>query len=114
MNGESRIRRVPWLLAAVLLLVAVVLTQEPGLWGPPQSAQALENPIEARNQMISELEKINQKLDQLINLMQSGKVKVVVSNAEELKAEAAPAARGPAEKPDAAQPNVVILRDGGR
>ncbi|MCG3179278.1 MAG: hypothetical protein BIFFINMI_01612 [Phycisphaerae bacterium] len=109
------VRKRNWMLAALLLAVAGVLVQERMfLPGPPQ-AQALY-PADDRASMIDQLKLMNQKLDTLISIMQSGKVKVVVANAEELKA--APSGAGVQAQPAPGQaapdnePRVIIRRKG--
>jgi hypothetical protein len=110
--SEQAFKRGSWLLAAIGLAVAAALmTRDASILPSPREAQALENPIESRQTMVQELKQINQKLDRLIQLFESGKVKVVVGNAEELKTGLAPPpAPKPAEKKDGEQPNIIIRK----
>lgn len=103
--------RAAFLLGALTLLVAVVLLEHPSILPGPRSADALENPVESRQQMVTELQQLNQKMDRLLQLFESGKVKVVVANADELKADAAPAV-APAEKNNGVENKIVIKRKG--
>ncbi|MDD4889853.1 MAG: hypothetical protein PHU85_07960 [Phycisphaerae bacterium] len=91
-------KRAHWLLLAILGLLSITAMEQSSIFSP-RPAAALDNPIEARQETIAELKKVNEKLDRLISIFESGKVKVTVSNAEELrgtapgvKREAAPVA----------------------
>ncbi len=102
-----------WLLAAVLLLSAAAWLDSRQMLPAGRQALALENPIEDRKEMIGLLQGVNARLDRLISLLESGKVKMVVGNAEELKgALAVPAARDGGAKPDVVEPKIVIKRKG--
>jgi plasmid stabilization system protein ParE len=102
-----------WILGAVALLVIVALLRSESVLPGPRQAQALDNSAETRLKMLAEMRQINQKMDRLIGLFESGKVKVVVSNAEELRA--APAVQAvPAARPDDGDNDkkIIIRRKG--
>ena len=85
MNAARKpLSRACWLAGAVGLLLAMAALDR---LAPltPRPAQALENPIEDRQSMVNELRGINEKLDRLITLLDSGKVKVIVANADEVR-----------------------------
>lgn len=90
---EQAIKRAHWLLIAIGVLLAITALEQSSVWSP-RPALGLENPIEARQEMVTELKKVNDRLDRLIGIFESGKVKVTVANAEELRTAgaAAPAA----------------------
>jgi hypothetical protein len=70
----------------------------------PRPAQALENPADDRQSMLSELHGINEKLDRLIGLLDGGKVKVIVGNAEEVRGAAPPGSRADGERARGGEP----------
>lgn len=74
------------LLAVVIALQSLVLI---GQWtGGPQLASAVAqvpDPANRQMQMIDELKSINSKMDQLIGILQDGKLQVKVSNPDDNK-----------------------------
>lgn len=77
------------LLAVVIVLQALILAT---LWfgGPLQSAQAqIPDAGAQRDQLIDQAKQTNAKLDQLIGILQSGKLQVIVGKPDDTK-DAAP------------------------
>jgi hypothetical protein len=74
----------PRLLTAVLVLQGLTLV---GLWtGQPSAGDAraaIPDPGAQREAMVAELKVTNEKLDRLVSLLESGKLKVVVENEDE-------------------------------
>ena len=97
-----------WLLIGTLLLAVAALLLDGRSILPPNRAQAFENPIDQRGEAAAETRKVNERLDRLIALFESGKVKVIVANAEEFKA-APPVVIEGGAKPDA-ESKIVIKR----
>jgi hypothetical protein len=105
------IKRGYWLLIGVCALLAAVAVQR---FQPlaPRPAQAWDNPVENRQEMIGELKKINERLDRLIAVFEGGKVKVTVANADEIRPPAAKntAGDGGGVKDHAEEPKIIIKR----
>ena len=74
----------PRLLTAVLVLQGLTLV---GLWtGQPRAGDAhaaIPDPGAQREAMVAEQKVTNEKLDRLVSLLESGKLKVVVDNEDE-------------------------------
>ena len=113
MHADRRINQAGWLVLVVLALAAVSLVRQQATLPGPRDAQALENPAESRLDIIAQLQELNVKMDRLIGLLESGKVKVTVANADQMRAEPQGEALGPAaEKVNEAQPRIIIRRKG--
>ncbi|HYO07441.1 MAG TPA: hypothetical protein VER17_00585 [Tepidisphaeraceae bacterium] len=88
------------LLAGVLVLQGLILL---GQWTgtgylPPAQAQ-LTDPANRQMQMVDELKTLNQKLDQVIDILKAGDLQVKVAKSDEEK-QAKPAPAGAAGAPN--------------
>ena len=74
----------PRLLTAVLVLQGLTLV---GLWtGQPRAGDAhaaIPDPGAQREAVVAQQKETNEKLDRLLSLLESGKLKVVVENEDE-------------------------------
>jgi hypothetical protein len=112
-TARKPLTRACWLVAAVGLLLATAAWERlaPLTVRPAQAQQA--NPADDRQSMLAELRGINEKMDRLISLLDSGKVKMIVANAEEVRgASPAPGNRPDGERPRVGEPGVQPVQPG--
>jgi hypothetical protein len=81
---RTPLARACWLAAAVGVVLAMAALDRFAVL-TPRPAKALENPIDDRQSILAELRGINEKLDRLITLLDGGKVKIIVANADEVR-----------------------------
>jgi hypothetical protein len=82
----SSVRQVSRLLGVMVVLQGLILL---GQWtggsapGLPRAEAQIVDPGAQRIQIIDELKKVNDKLDRLVSLLESGKLQVAAPDAEE-------------------------------
>ena len=105
MNAAKKpLTRACWLAAVVGLVLAMAALDRLAPLAPRSAQGEAANPADDRQSMLAELRGINEKLDRLVTLLDSGKVKIIIANAEEVRGPAPTGVRADGEKAPASAP----------